>query len=340
MRYRPRDRELAIELSLELLATGRVRGIPLGHSPEDLERLLGPPACEGILEFSGNLLRDWGLLEAYYEREYPAATWRGTLFMGQLHRMPKPLKWKLIARELRNLGYEVMPEAMPTLDDNYFRVYESGAGAVVFGTGNAPDRMRGHIAKISSAERLSMGRPSDAFSFNAIHRTVHAAVTGPENDWNRWLGRQARPHAEWYELAHGAIHLVVDEHPERIHQATTFHDWLLSQADAAQVWSGVERALLYARCVAGDASREPLPARPGVPSADQIIGGCLALLPLSRESARSLPTDWRTIEPSDVRRCRVTRTLVLAANALRDRATAPNLIAELTAWHDVLPDIC
>ena len=340
MGYRPRDRELAIELTLELLTTGRVRGISLGHSPEDLERLLGPPTGgEGILEFSGNLLRDWGLLEAYYEREHPAAPWRGTLFMGQLHRMPKPLKWKLIARELRSLGYEITPEPRPTLDDHYFRVYESGSGAVVFGVGNAPDRMRGHIAKISSTGLLWLRRPSNASTVHAVHRTVYAAVTGGEKSWDRWRRQHAEPDPEWFQLAHRAAHTVADEHPERIRHATMFHDWLLREADAAQVWSDVERALLYAYCVAGDALSRPLPTRPGVPSADRIISDCLALLPLNRESAQSIPADWRKITPSDVRRCKLTRTLVLAAEPFRDSATAPDLIAELTAWNDVLPKI-
>ncbi|MEU8662860.1 hypothetical protein [Actinoplanes philippinensis] len=143
--------------------------------------------------------------------------------------------------------------------------------------------MRGHIAKISSGGHLPVGRPSGRFTFNAVHRTAYAAVTGPESSWKEWLSRQARPHAEWFELAYGATHVVVNEHPERRHQATTFHDWLLGQADAAQVWSGVKRALLHARCVAGDAISEPPPSRAGVPSADQIISGCLAEIPLTRD---------------------------------------------------------
>src|SRR3954469_2631206 len=130
MGYRPRDRERAVELALELLATGRIRGVSPDHQPDELERLLGRPFSEGILTFSGSLLRDWGLLEAYYEREHEGAPWRGTLLMGQLHRMPKPLKWKIIARELRKLGYQVVPAPQPTLEDHCFHVVESGSEAV------------------------------------------------------------------------------------------------------------------------------------------------------------------------------------------------------------------
>jgi hypothetical protein len=340
MGYRPRDRELAIELALELLATGRVRGVPPDHQPAELERLLGRPFREGILNFSGNLLRDWGLLEAYYEREHEAAPWRGALLMSQLHRMRKPLKWKVIARELRRLGYEVTPVAQPTLEDHYFRVCESGALAVVNGEGTVPGWPRGHIAKISSSDWLPLGPPPATYEFNAVHRAIYAATAEPERSWAGWLAtQQPKLHPEWFRLAHAAVHAVVREHPERIHDATALHDWLLGQAEAAHVWSDTEQVLLSARCAGGTAF-DPLPARPGTPSPDAIIGRCLEVLPLTRESAQSLPTTWRKLTPPDVQRSKLTRALLQAANQLRDKATAQDLIAELAAWDDVLPKIC
>ena len=134
-------------------------------------------------------------------------------------------------------------------------------------------------------------------------------------------------------------HTVVGEHPERIHDATALHDWLLGQAEAAHVWSDTELVLLYARC-AGDTSFDSLPARQGVPSPDALIGRCLGVLPLTRESAQSLPTTWRELTPADVQRSKLTRAVLQAANRLRDKATAQELIAELTAWDDVLPKLC
>ncbi|MEV4763310.1 hypothetical protein AB0J89_11810 [Micromonospora chokoriensis] len=338
MGYRPRDRALAVELALELLATGRVRGIPPDHRPAELERLLGRPIHEGILDVSGNLLRDWGLLEAYYEREHQDSPWRGTLLMGQLHRMPKPLKWKDIARELRRLGYEVVPEPQPTLEDQYFRVCESGAAAVVNGADTGWPH--GHIAKISSSDWLPQWSPSPRHEFNAVRRTVVAVIAEPELSWTAWMAaEQPEPHPQWFRMAHAAVHEVVREHPERATQATALHDWLLSQADAVSVWSDAEQALLSARC-AGGIPFGDLPARPGSPSTDAIIARCLAALPLTREAAQSLPISWRELTPADVQRSKLTRALLQAAHQLRDEATTQELVSELTAWDDVLPTIC
>jgi hypothetical protein len=333
--YRPRDRESAIELALELLATGRVRGVPPGHPPAVLERLLGRPFDEGILTFSGNLLRDWGLLEAYYEREHDGAPWRGTLLMGQLHRMPKPVKWKLIARELRAAGYEIVPVPQPLLDDHYFRVVESGSEAIVSGEDVGRWLRRDHIAKISASDWLPLGPRSDRSARQAVHRSVYAVTAGHERTWAPWLAAQEpRPDGAWFWLAHAAVHTVLQEHPERAARATAWHDWLLDQARAACVWSDVEEVLQSTRC-AGDA----LPARTEPIPADDTIRRCLAVLPLTAQAARSLPTAWRELTPSDVRRRTVARALLQAADALRDRATEPDVLAELAAWDDILPTL-
>jgi hypothetical protein len=340
MGYRPRDREQAIELTLELLATGRVRGVSPDHRPAELERLLGPGFGEGILTFSGNLLRDWGLLEAYYEREHEESPWRGTLLMGQLHRMPKPLKWRLIAGELRRLGYEVRPVPQPTLDDHYFRIRESGSEAIVNGQDGGRWWRRGHIAKISAADWLVPELPPAAYQPKAVHRTVYAATAQPERSWAGWLAKQQpEPHPTWFWWAHAAVHTVVREHPERSQIAAALHDWLLGRAEAAEVWPETDQVLMRARCAAG-VPFGPLPARAGSAAPDAVIGRCLATLPLTREAAQSLPTAWRQLAPADVRRGKVTRALLQAANQLRDRATAPDLLAELAAWDDVLPRLC
>lgn len=335
MGYRPRDRESAVEFALELLATGRVRGVATDHQPAELERLIGPPVGEGIAGFSGNLVRDWGLLEAYYEREDEDTPWRAALLMGQMHRMPKPLKWRLIARELRTLGYEIEPEPQPTLEDHYFRVAQSGSEVVVNG-GDAVRRWpRGHIAKISAPDWLALWPRPRTYEVNAVHRSIYRAVGTPERSWAELLaGQHPGTRAEWFRLAHGAAHTVVAEHPERAPEAAGLHDWLLGQAQAASVWPDTDQALLAARCASGTFGA--LPARPGAPSPDVIIGRCLAVLPLTRESAQLLSATWRELVPSDVQRSKLTRALLQGANRLRGQAGAQHVLAELAAWDDVL----
>jgi hypothetical protein len=338
--YGLRDREQAIELALELLATGRVRGICPDHEPPALERLLGPPSGEGILTFSGNLLRDWNVLEAYYERTHDDAPWRGILLMGQLHRMRKPLKWKLIAGQLRRLGYHIVPVPRPPLTDRYFHVVESGSEAVVNGDDAGHTLPRGHLAKISAPEWLPMTPPVRRYQFNAVHRAVFPATGQPERSWPQWLAsHQPEPDPEFLRLAHAAVHTVAREHPERAYAAAGLHDWVLARAEAAHVWSNAEQALLTARCAAG-APFHPLPARPGSPSSDLIIGRCLGALPFTRESAPSRPADWRDIAPPEVHRAKLTRALLRAADRVVDQATDRHLIGELAAWNDLLPRLC
>ncbi|GAA4606547.1 hypothetical protein GCM10023107_77040 [Actinoplanes octamycinicus] len=319
--YRPRDREQAIELTLELLATGRVRGIPPAHRPAELEQRIGPPGDEGILGFSGNLLRDWGLLEAYYEREHRDALWHGTLLMGQLHRMPKPLKWRPIAHELRRLGYEIVPVPQPGLEDQYFRVAESQSQAIVNGRDTGRRWPRGHLAKISAADWLPLGESFDRRAFHAVHRGVYASVA-------KQAPPRRKPGADWFRMAHAAVHTVAAEHPSHTGRASAFHDWLLAEEPPVPP---AEHALTLARCAAGT----PL----GEHSADELIRGCLAVLPLTREAARALPTAWREIAPADVHRVKLTRALLQAANGLRARATEPGLLTELSAWDDLLPGL-
>ncbi|MGC4814801.1 hypothetical protein ACLQ29_30085 [Micromonospora sp. DT228] len=222
--------------------------------------------------------------------------------------------------------------------DDYFLVCESGAGAVV--NGEDTGWPRGHIAKISSSDWLPLWSPSPRYEFNAVHREVYAVIAEPERSWTAWLAaQQPEPRAQWFRVAHAAIHTVVREHPERAPQATALHDWLLSQAEAISVWSDVEQALLSARC-AGGRTFDALPARPGPPSPDAMIGRCLDVLPLTREAARSLPINWRELRPADVQRSKLTRALLQAANQLREKATTQELVAELATWDDVLPTMC
>jgi hypothetical protein len=244
--------------------------------------------------------------------------------------MPKPLKWRLIAGELRKLGYEVTPDPHPTLDDHYFRIRESGSQAIVNGQDSGRWWRRGHIAKISAADWLVPELPPGPYHRHAVHRTVYDATVRPERSWAGWLAKQQpEPHPMWFELAHGAVHTVAQEHPERSSAVAALHDWLLSRAEAAEVWPETYHALLLARCAAG-----------GSAASDAIIGRCLAALPITREAAQSLPTDWRQIPPADVRRGKVTRGLLQAANQLRDQDTSPDLRAELAAWDDSLPKLC
>jgi hypothetical protein len=63
-------------------------------------------------------------------------------------------------------------------------------------------------------------------------------------------------------------------------------------------------------------------------------------LPLTRESARSLPGNWHELTPADVQRSKLTGVLLRAANQLRDKAGGQDVITELAAWDHLRSRLC
>jgi hypothetical protein len=305
MRYRERDRAGAVELALEMLATGRVRGVAPDHDPADLDAAIGPPASEWTLETGLTLVRDFGLLAVHCSRTSPRAPWRGELFVGRLRWMKKPLKWKVLAPELRRLGYDVTP----------YEVRESGATALI---------VDGHIYSVSSVAAPRM--PADVKDFNRVHRTVYAATGRPRSTWSGWLAE----HRDRLRTAELTVFEVLREHPSRAAEGVAFHAFLLDEA--AGVWPADEWAFRFARFAVKHRDL------PGVPTPDTVAARCLAALPMDRAAAARLPTDWRAWAPADVRASKMTRALLRYA---RDAAPqAPATLAELTRWNPFLTRLC
>jgi hypothetical protein len=327
VRYRERDREAAIELALELLATGRVRGVPPDHDPARLKAAIGSPDSERTLDAGFAIVRDFGLLETHYSRASPQLPWRGHLFMGQLRLLKKPLKWKVLGPELRRLGYDVIRRPGPDLGADYYEVTESSSTALIF-KGNASSRLWGHIYSVSSAAEPRM--PANTHDFNAVHRTVYAATGQDSSSWPGWLAQHGGPDPNQLRTAERAVYVVLREHPSRAVEGVAFHAYLLDQA--APIWPADEWAYRFARFAAEHRDL------PGVPTADTVASRCLAALPMDRSAAARLPTDWRAIAPADVRASKMTRALLRYACDGAPHETAT--IAELTLWEKVLTRLC
>ena len=294
VRYGARDRDGAIELALELLATGRVRGVPPDHDPAGLDAVIGPPESEWSPDGGSVVVRHFGLLEVY----------GGVSFVAQLRWLKKPLKWKVLGPELRRLGYEVVHRS-----DRY-EVTESNSTAVIF---------RGHVYSVSATAlpRLPAGTPD----FNAVHRTVYAAIGRPRDSWPGWLAEHGGPDPDRLRTAELTVSVVLREHPDRAAEAMAFHAFLLERAEA--VWPADEWACRFARFAAEHGGR------PG----DVVAARCLAALPMDRAAAARIPADWRAITPADVRALRMTRALLRYAREAGPRS--PVTSAELARW-DVL----
>jgi hypothetical protein len=327
VRYRERDRAAAIELALELLATGRVRGVSPDHDPARLEAAIGSPDSERILDTGLALIRDYGLLEAHYSRASPQAPWRGDRFMAGLRWLKKPLKWKILGPELRRLGYDVIRRPRPDLGADYYEVTESSSTASIF-KGNESSRLWGHLYSVHSTAEPQM--PESTPDFNAVHRTVYAATGQDSSSWPGWLAQHGGADPDRLRTAERTVYVVLREHPSRAVEGVAFHAYLLDQA--AAVWPADEWAYRFARFAAEHRDL------PGVPTADTVASHCLAALPMDRPAAARLPTDWRVIAPTDVRASKMTHALLRYARDAAPQETAT--IAELIRWDEVLTRLC
>jgi hypothetical protein len=322
--YRERDRVSAIELALELMAVGHVRGVRADHDPAELDAVLGAPAGQWVPPDSDRtMLRDFGLLEAYCQRGSADEPWRNTGFVAQLWRMTKPLKWRVLGAELRRLGYEVVHRPQPGLGTDYYEVAESGSSAAVF---RDHPRLRGHIGKVSAGDGPPM--PFETINFNAVHRTVYAAITRPASSWPGWLAEQDDPDPAWFRTASSAAQVVLREHPDRAAACVAFQVWLLDRAAATKAWPADEWA--YRQAVFAADHRD----LPGVPTPDAVAGQCLAALPMDRDRATRLLTDWREIAPADVRAAKMTRALLTLARVATPQN--PGTVAEIARWEPAL----
>jgi hypothetical protein len=330
MAYRERDRVAAIALALELLATGRVCGVQPEHDPAELDAIVGPPIAEWAPPDTDRLLiRHFGLLEVHCSRPSRQAPWRADFFAAQLWRMRKPVKWKVLGPELRRRGYEVIRREEPKLRADYYRVAESGSTAVVFRDRDLPRRW-GHIAKISAVNTAPI--PTGTPDFNAVHRAVYAAIGEPRSAWPDWLTGQGGPNPDWLRTAERAVYVVLREHPSRAAEGVAFHAWLLDLAVAGRSWPADELAYRRAQFAADHRDL------PGVPEPETVAEQCLGALPMDREAAARLPSDWRKIAPADVRASKMTRALLRCARAAAPRSGAT--LAELTRWQPLLPHLC
>jgi hypothetical protein len=333
--YALHDRAAAIELALELLATGRVRGVPGDHAPAELDAVLGPPTSEWEPPDTDlTLVRHFGLLVAYCHRPTPRAPWRNDLFVAELRWLTKPVRWPVLGRELRGLGYDIGYEPRPDLGADYYTVTESGSSASVFKDSAAlrgrRNRLWSRVYHVSAAD----GPPHRAGTddFNAVHRTVYKAIGGPASSWPDWLDQQGGPDPARLRTAAGAVEVVLREHPSRAAEAVAFHAWLMAQAAGAGAWPADE----WAYRLAGFAAAHRDLA--GVPAPDTVAAHCLAALPMDRDAAGRLPSGWREIAPADVRASKMTRALLRCARAAgpQDAAT----VAELDRWQPLLPKLC
>jgi hypothetical protein len=330
MAYRERDRAAAIALARELLATGRVCGVQPEHDPAELDAKIGPPIAEWAPPDTDRLLiRHFGLLEVHCSRASRQAPWRADFFVAQLWRMRKPVKWKVLGPELRRQGYEVIPREEPKLRADHYRVAESGSTAAVFRDRDLPRRW-GHIAKISARNAAPI--PTGTPDFNAVHRAVSAAVGEPRSAWPGRLTGQGGPDPDWLRTAERAVYEVLREHPSRAADGVAFHAWLLDLAVAETSWPADEWAYRRARFALDHRDL------PGVPQPETVAEQCLGALPMDRDAAARLPSDWRKIAPADVRASKMTRALLRCARAAAPRSGAT--LAELARWQPLLPRLC
>lgn len=313
-------RDEALELCLEVLATGRIHGVPADHDPDVLATRIGTSFVQNP---SGALAmwRDWGLVEAHYHRASPESPWECLAFVVQAHRMKKPPKWSWLAAELDGHGYQAERHKNQSPGYDGYTVTASNSSALV-AREDEGGVQAGRVPKLTASPDPLPPAHWPSFSFKQYTRELRTVADAGPQTWPRWLERRGPDPRDWASLVH-TLGLLRRDHPERDAEWTALGLWLLDQARTAEAWPRAEWAWRWARFV-----RE----RPGTAPPGEIARECLAALPMTPAEAEALPASWRETSAVDVLRSRLTRALVRFAGDDPGAGTG----AGPAPWHPVI----
>jgi hypothetical protein len=321
------------EACLEMLATGRVLGVPIEADPEDLATRIGHPSQVGPeyhdlvgigrpfeQEYYAEGLamnRDWYLYKLYYSREHPHGRWRCWAASVRCQNLKvKAPRWEEIKDELTRYGYQPVPAPDGNDDLDRYQVMASAARVRV-GSEDVTFVEPGRIYDVDMDGWPTPWTPPDRRG--TIRNAMRALGKAGPGRWPGWLAERPQTPEEYAAVLSALQHLHVDQ-PARDDEWTELGLWFLDQARAAAVFPAGEWTYRWAQFVNG---------RPGLAPPAEVSRACLAALPMTIEQALAMPAGWRETPPDDARRARMTRGLLrTAADAAPDAAET----AELERW--------
>ncbi|GAA0968288.1 hypothetical protein [Actinocorallia libanotica] len=338
-----------LEFAIDVVVRGAVLGADHTSSPEDVDRILG--ATPAVNRSKGQMWRDHGLVDFFWERGPGRTTWRGTHFTVQLHRLRSagpevaavpirerygPLQASLrfadLQAALTDLGVDLAE--LPSTGEGYQEYWQPDSAVHILVADGEVDHI---IAPLRAEAVASMSR-----GFPIDRQRVRHLLQASEQQRLAWISRHqpsSQDAANWWlrlflQIEH-AIHSRADQRLDAAH----LYLWAIRRAQEQGAFSPEETAIRIAAFTSSLRSRGYTSALTEVlPTADQVVRDCIDALPITLDQART-PCVLSAENLPAMRTSRRAKNLINAAAHhlpdLHDQA----LIEQLRAWIAVKPDL-
>lgn len=343
-----------IEFYADIVNYGQVLGLDWTYSPDEVEQKLGMDFGEN--RQARQLVRDYGIVEFYWDRHDAAQPWQGNHFSVHLHRLARGttqagfpearrIPFDLLRERLAVDGALLVEVAQPSDDVRGYWQPESTALVLVIADEPPEGMAPGDVYAIvlpHYAMAVSAGISSDEQRVRqqAVDQMRHLLTLDPQAR-SQWLRRRSQV-GETDETTWWLQQFVLVDHRTRQQSASRaawveLRLWLLNEARAVGVFDAYETAQRTAIFVGGlhfQAMADGLAAI--LPSADSLVRACLDAMPVTVEEVRAVD-DWRTLDRIDMLRLRKARTLTSAAEYHVARLADPVVIERLRVWSELKP---
>ncbi|MGI5237432.1 hypothetical protein [Dactylosporangium sp. CA-139066] len=294
--------ESPLEMCVEALATGRVRGLSADAPIHALMATLG--AEYGEHAGGDGMYRDFGTVEVHYERLGPDEPWVGRFLVVRADRFVEKVRLEELHEELRRVGQSLvpLPGGRPGAPDVTLRAPVSGA--TLTAEGGVAVAIAAPVWPVPELRALPEAR------WRAVCASLEDLLPLTRTERADWLVDRVPDSAEaaewWVSLLHPLPALRFRE-PQRAAEWAALEIWLLDRAADAAVWSRDEwvwRWMWFVRS---------LTQRVAAAHAADLTRLSLAALPMTVAQLHGLPTDWRALSVADLKRARTARALLSVA---------------------------
>ncbi|GAB2955655.1 hypothetical protein GCM10027280_50220 [Micromonospora polyrhachis] len=343
---------------VDVVRTGTVAGADWTFTPDEVAQAMGIEPAEN--QNGRSLWHDYGLVEFFWEQTADGQSWRGTHFSVQVHRLGGGVEYVLppvvadatataTATASDEVAFDALCQAlepvslvpMPWSDPDLHAWCQPDSTVLVLVVTDDPD----------PASHASTVRPGHVYKISAPHHPGRIDLTGIAStgmgatarhllnlDMDgryAWLTRRLATEtgdANWWLHLYGHVDVRIHEQPRRRPQWVVLRLWLLDRAATVGPFRPHEHAEARARFVGDLFARGIAKGLDGVlPTADELVRSCLAAIPITIAEVTSID-DWRHESLDTIRRLRLAKNLINAAQGHRVRVTHPGTLADLDQW--------
>lgn len=339
-----------LKFAVDVVVQGAVLGADHTSSPEDVDRILGATPAENRSQ--GQMWRDHGLVEFFWESDPGQSTWRCTHFTVQLHRLRStgpetaadsiresygPLDASLRFADLRaalaDLGVDLVD--LPSMNEGYREFWQPDSAVHIIAADD--DEVERLIAPLRAEVVACMSRevPVD-------QQRIRHLLQASEQRRSAWIDRH-RPDpqdaANWWLRLFLQIEQVIHNRADQRVPTTFLYLWAVRRSQEEGTFTAAETAIRVAAFssslrfhgYASDLAEV-------LPPADQIVRDCLSALPLTLDQART-PLVFSSANLPAMRASRQTKNLINAAAPHLLDLHDQNLAERLRSWIAAKPHL-